>query len=67
MRRKISEIINILRVPVCTLFNPYNSNDIAAASISPNAKQIVTVSGKCQDVHFWLWTYGRDKPDGLST
>ncbi|XP_018370838.1 PREDICTED: WD repeat-containing protein 66-like [Trachymyrmex cornetzi] len=51
-------------VPVCTLFNPHNSEDITAAAISPNAKQIVTVGGgKCQNVHFWLWTYGRDKPD----
>ncbi|XP_032685262.1 cilia- and flagella-associated protein 251-like isoform X3 [Odontomachus brunneus] len=37
---------------------------MTAACISPNAKYIVTVSnGKCQNVHFWLWTYGRDKPN----
>ncbi|XP_018404981.1 PREDICTED: WD repeat-containing protein 66-like [Cyphomyrmex costatus] len=52
-------------IPVCTLFNPHNNEDITAAGISPNAKQIVTVSnGKCQNVHFWLWSYGKDKPDG---
>ncbi|XP_018056834.1 PREDICTED: WD repeat-containing protein 66-like [Atta colombica] len=51
-------------ISICTLFNPHNNEDITAAAISPNAKQIVTVSsGKCQNVHFWLWTYGRDKPD----
>ncbi|XP_077268273.1 cilia- and flagella-associated protein 251 isoform X2 [Temnothorax americanus] len=51
-------------VPVCTLFKPHGSEDIAAAGISPNAKQIVTVSdGKCQNVHFWLWTNGSDKSD----
>ncbi|KYQ60114.1 WD repeat-containing protein 66 [Trachymyrmex zeteki] len=55
-------------VPVCTLFNPHNSEDITAAAISPNAKQIVTVGGrKCQNVHFWLWTYGRDKPDASTS
>ncbi|XP_012064007.1 PREDICTED: WD repeat-containing protein 66-like [Atta cephalotes] len=51
-------------ISICTLFNPHNNEDITAAAISPNAKQIVTVSsGRCQNVHFWLWTYGRDKPD----
>ncbi|XP_011708199.1 PREDICTED: WD repeat-containing protein 66-like [Wasmannia auropunctata] len=51
-------------IPVCTLFNPHGSEDITAASISPNAKQIVTVGDeKSQNVHFWLWTYGKDKPD----
>ncbi|EFN67126.1 WD repeat-containing protein 66 [Camponotus floridanus] len=35
------------------------------ARISPDAKQIVTVGNeKCQNVHVWLWTHGRDKPDG---
>ncbi|KYN30405.1 WD repeat-containing protein 66 [Trachymyrmex septentrionalis] len=55
-------------VSVCTLFNPHNSEDITVAAISPNAKQIVTVGGgKCQNVHFWLWTYRRDKPDASTS
>ncbi|KYM94219.1 WD repeat-containing protein 66 [Cyphomyrmex costatus] len=55
-------------IPVCTLFNPHNNEDITAAGISPNAKQIVTVSnGKCQNVHFWLWSYGKDKPDASTS
>lgn len=62
---KVSGVITILRIPVCTLFNSHGTEDITAAGISPNAKEIVTVGdGKCQDVHFWLWTYGKDKPDG---
>ncbi|XP_050454213.1 cilia- and flagella-associated protein 251-like [Cataglyphis hispanica] len=53
-------------VPVCTLFNPNASEDVTLARISPDAKQIITVSnGKCQNVYVWLWTHGRDKPDGL--
>ncbi|KAG5322215.1 CF251 protein, partial [Pseudoatta argentina] len=50
-------------ISVCTLFNPHNSEDITIAAISPDAKQVVTVGGgRYQNVHFWLWTYRRDKP-----
>lgn len=38
---------------------------MTAAKISPNAKYIVTVGNEIhQKVQFWLWTYGRDQPDG---
>ncbi|XP_039308921.1 cilia- and flagella-associated protein 251-like [Solenopsis invicta] len=51
-------------IPVCTLLNSHCSEDITAAGISPNAKEIVTIGGgKCQNVYFWLWTNGKDKPD----
>ncbi|KAM0729005.1 Cilia and flagella-associated protein 251 [Formica fusca] len=51
-------------MPVCTLFHPHASEDVTVARISPDAKQIITVSNeKCQNVHVWLWTHGRDKPD----
>ncbi|KAG5307000.1 CF251 protein, partial [Acromyrmex insinuator] len=54
-------------ISVCTLFNPHNSEDITIAAISPDAKQIVTVGGgRYQNVHFWLWTYRRDKPASTS-
>ncbi|XP_031776172.1 cilia- and flagella-associated protein 251-like [Apis florea] len=37
---------------------------MTAVRISPNAKYIVTVGNEFhQKVHFWLWTYGKDKPD----
>ncbi|XP_029664358.1 uncharacterized protein LOC115236198 isoform X1 [Formica exsecta] len=53
-------------MPVCTLFHPHASEDVTVARISPDAKQIITVSNeKCQNVHIWLWSHGRDKPDGL--
>lgn len=56
------------RVPVCTLSNPHGNEGMTAARISPNAKYIVTVgNGKCQNVHFWLWTYDKDKPKGSSS
>ncbi|XP_011063471.1 PREDICTED: LOW QUALITY PROTEIN: WD repeat-containing protein 66-like [Acromyrmex echinatior] len=55
-------------ISVCTLFNPHNSEDITIAAISPDAKQIVTVGGgRYQNVHFWLWTYRRDKPDASTS
>lgn len=55
----------LLRMPICTLFEPHGTNGLTAARISPNAKYIVTVGNeKLQNVYFWLWTYGRDKPDG---
>lgn len=38
--------------------------DITAASISLNTNSHCS-DGKYQNVYFWLWTYGRDKPDGL--
>jgi len=64
--KKFNIIINVLRIPVCTIFHPHESEGMTAARISPDAKQIVTVSdGKCQNVYFWLWTYGNDTPDGL--
>nr|XP_012138941.1 PREDICTED: WD repeat-containing protein 66-like [Megachile rotundata] len=53
-------------VPVCTLFNPHGKYAMTAARISPNAKYIVTVGNEIQQrVHFWLWTYGKDEPDGV--
>lgn len=52
-------------VPILTLFNPHGVKMIAAAKISPNAKYIVTVGTEYpQEVNFWLWTYGKDEPDG---
>lgn len=52
-------------MPICTLFEPHGTNGLTAARISPNAKYIVTIGNeKLQNVYFWLWTYGRDKPDG---
>lgn len=57
--------INDRRTPVCTLFHPHGSEGMTAARISPDAKEVVTVGNeRCQNVHFWLWTYGRDTPDG---
>ncbi|XP_047368244.1 cilia- and flagella-associated protein 251-like [Vespa velutina] len=53
-----------IKMPICTLFEPHGINGLTAARISPNAKYIVTVGNeKLQKVYFWLWTYGRDKPD----
>ncbi|XP_035735519.1 uncharacterized protein LOC118447549 isoform X2 [Vespa mandarinia] len=54
-------------MPICTLFEPHGINGITAARISPNAKYIVTVGNeKLQNVYFWLWTYGKDKPDAIA-
>lgn len=51
-------------VPISTLFNPHDDQEMTAVRISPNAKYIVTVGNEFhQKVHFWLWTYGKDKPD----
>ncbi|KAF7417468.1 hypothetical protein HZH68_000121 [Vespula germanica] len=55
-----------IKMPICTLFEPHGINGLTAARISPNAKYIVTVGNeKFQNVYFWLWTYGRDKPDAI--
>ncbi|XP_066594488.1 cilia- and flagella-associated protein 251-like [Prorops nasuta] len=52
------------RVPVCSIFNPHGKNEVTAAKISPDGKYVVSVGNeKYQNVNFWLWTYGRDKPD----
>ncbi|KAG7208977.1 hypothetical protein KM043_015145 [Ampulex compressa] len=52
-------------MPICTLFNPHGKEGMTAARISPNAKYVVTIGNeKCQRVYFWLWTCGRDRPDG---
>jgi len=62
---KIRHLFNNHRIPVCTLFNPRGNEDMTTARISPDANHVVTVSnGKCQNVYFWLWTHGKDKPDG---
>ncbi|KAK2576249.1 hypothetical protein KPH14_005616 [Odynerus spinipes] len=53
-----------ITIPIRTLFEPHGAHGLTAARISPNAKYIVTVGNeKLQQVYFWLWTYGRDKPD----
>ncbi|XP_067205139.1 cilia- and flagella-associated protein 251-like isoform X1 [Linepithema humile] len=50
--------------PVCTLFNPHGNEGMTAARISPDANHVVTVgNGKCQNVYFWLWTHGKDRPN----
>ncbi|XP_015606747.1 cilia- and flagella-associated protein 251 isoform X2 [Cephus cinctus] len=55
------------RLPICTLFNPHGTDNLTAAKISPNAKYLVTVGNEiCQKVKIWLWTYGRDTPDGVA-
>ncbi|XP_014616902.1 PREDICTED: WD repeat-containing protein 66-like [Polistes canadensis] len=56
----------ILTIPISTLFEPHGKNGLTAARISPNAKYIVTIGNeKFQNVYFWLWTYGNDKPDAI--
>nr|XP_034188780.1 cilia- and flagella-associated protein 251-like isoform X1 [Osmia lignaria] len=53
-------------VPICTLFHPHGEHEMTAARISPNAKYVVTIGNEInQKVHFWLWTYGKDEPDGI--
>lgn len=63
-KRKKKLKIFFSSVPISTLFNPHGDQKMTAVKISPNAKYIVTVGNEFhQKVHFWLWTYGKDKPD----
>ncbi|XP_015177517.1 PREDICTED: WD repeat-containing protein 66-like [Polistes dominula] len=58
--------IKLFRIPISTLFEPHGKNGLTAARISPNAKYIVTIGNeKFQNVYFWLWTYGNNKPDAI--
>ncbi|XP_023289872.1 cilia- and flagella-associated protein 251 [Orussus abietinus] len=56
------------RIPICTLFDPHGGCELSAVRISPDAKYIVTVGNEpCQIVKIWLWTYGKDIPNGAVT
>ena len=51
---------------VWTIFNhPPSGNNLLLIGMSPSAKLLVIISDQDETtIEFWLWTYGKDAPDG---
>ncbi|XP_044268717.1 cilia- and flagella-associated protein 251-like [Tribolium madens] len=50
---------------VWTIFNhPSEGHDLILIGLSPNARLLITITNENENtINFWLWTYGKDKPD----
>lgn len=49
-----------------TITSPFDEDGIRAAALSPDAKYLIAASGKRKCcIKIWLWSYGRDTPDGV--
>ncbi|KAJ8679419.1 hypothetical protein QAD02_015206 [Eretmocerus hayati] len=56
------------KIPICTIFNPHGKHGLTAASLSPDAKYVVTIGNeKVQSVKIWMWTLGKKSPDAENT
>jgi hypothetical protein len=56
---------NCCSIPIYTLFGCHERCGVRIVGISPDAKYLVAVSNEpCQSVLLWLWTYGKEEPEG---